>query len=476
MNEIKKCSIGGISFTLEQKAYDALNTYIDTLKAAYKEDPDGEEILADIEARIAELILSTQSAEGVVALPLIENIIKQLGTPHEIDDEKENNAPRSTEHTDRNGNPRIPRRLYRDLENSKLGGVCAGFAKYFNIDATWIRLAMFVPLLFSTLGTFHIYDGLNFHFSAFMGHLFSMVVVAYIVLWFVVPAASSARQKLEQNGERITAQGIKNNTHMAPDERERTLVAKIVMLLGSIMLIVLKVIAGFILIGLVVGCSVLCIVALSALPVMAFNFATGLALLAFFLVALIPMFAIIYLSISFISSSKPNGKAMLIMLIIWTIMLSIMTVSAIKSPANFGNQIENAFESAFEQDTDILYEEFSEEEVEAFRNRVSNDKGKGKSVENIDNDAVTRTHVLGETTMTLAGQSDKVEALEANIKFSDDGIQISENGKSVLKISRDGITIDDKQIATIDEKDGRFEMNIGGVKISIDEDGTTWNE
>ena len=79
MNEIKKCSIGGISFTLEQNAYDALCTYIDSLKAAYKDDPDGEEILADIEARIAELILNTQPADAVIARPLVDNIIKQLG-------------------------------------------------------------------------------------------------------------------------------------------------------------------------------------------------------------------------------------------------------------------------------------------------------------------------------------------------------------------------------------------------------------
>jgi len=61
MNEIKKCSIAGVSFTLENDAYDVLSTYIESLKETYKDDPDGEEIIADIEARIAELILSAQS-------------------------------------------------------------------------------------------------------------------------------------------------------------------------------------------------------------------------------------------------------------------------------------------------------------------------------------------------------------------------------------------------------------------------------
>lgn len=460
MNEIKKCSIGGISFTLEQNAYDALRTYIDTLHEAYKEDPDGEEILADIEARIAELILSTQSAEGVVARPLIENIIKQLGSPHEIDDEKTEGAPRSAEHTDINGNPRIPRRLYRDLENSKLGGVCAGLAKYFDIDAAWIRLAVFIPLLLSTFGTFNIFGGLYFHLPMFMGHLFGWIVIAYLIMWFVVPAASSARQKLEQQGERITAQGIKANTPTAPDERERTLIANIVMTAGSILLIVLKVFAALLLIGLVVGGSVLAIVALSTIPVMAFDFATGLALLSFFFVVLIPIFSLIYLGVMFIGSQKPHGKFLLIMLIIWVVMLSTMTISAIKSRANFGNQIENTFDSVFENDSDILFDEFSDEEVNAFREKMGTPS----------HDKSSRTHIMGNTKMTLSGNDNDIEALEANIKFSEDGIQITENGRSLLKISEDGITIADEQIATIKESGNGVKMNIGGVKIEISDD------
>lgn len=468
MNEIKKCSIGGISFTLEHNAYDALSTYIDTLREAYKEDPDGEEILADIEARIAELILSTQSAEGVVAKPLIDNIIKQLGTPHEIDDEKAESYTRNAEHTDIHGKPRIPRRLYRDLANSKLGGVCAGMAKYFDIDPTWVRLAMFAPLLLSVIGQLNIFDWFfMYKISSLMGNMFGLMIIAYIVMWFSVPAASSARQKLEQQGERITAQGIKANTQSAPDERERTLIAKIVMTLGSIMLILLKIIVALILIGLVVGGSVLGIVALSSIPMIAFDFATGLALLSFFLVVLIPVFTVIYLSIAFIGSHRPHNKTLMAILIIWIISLAIMTVSAIKSKANFGNQIENTFDSVFENDTNILYDEFSEEEVDEFRKKVEgkkNDNGTG---------TVARTHVLGQTTMTLEGESEKVEALEANIKFGGDGIQISENGKSVLKISTDGIMVDDEQIATFKEEKNGFTMNIGGVKISVsDEDGS----
>ena len=142
MNEIKKCSLSGIGFTLEKVAYNRLNDYLNSLKEAYKNSADCEEIMADIEARIAELILSAQSdTQCVVTLPIVENIIAQLGSPEDISGEEA--TPKAESNT------RIPRRLYRDMENSKLGGVCAGIGDYFNIDPTLIRLAW---ILFCALG------------------------------------------------------------------------------------------------------------------------------------------------------------------------------------------------------------------------------------------------------------------------------------------------------------------------------------
>ena len=142
MNEIKKCSISGVAFTFEKVAYNRLSEYIDSLKRAYKNSTECDEIIADIEARIAELILSAQSDQSqVVCLPLIENIIAQLGTAEDISGDDEPAAPAT--------DTRITRRLYRDMDNSKLGGVCSGLGKYFNIDPVWVRLAIFAPLITS---------------------------------------------------------------------------------------------------------------------------------------------------------------------------------------------------------------------------------------------------------------------------------------------------------------------------------------
>ena len=96
MKEVKKCSISGIAFTLDADAYALLSRYLDSLKATYAETADGDEIVADIEARIAELILSQQENSRVVETPLLRQIISQMGTAEDISSESETSQPKSS--------------------------------------------------------------------------------------------------------------------------------------------------------------------------------------------------------------------------------------------------------------------------------------------------------------------------------------------------------------------------------------------
>lgn len=373
MDQIKKCSLAGISFTLEADAYAALEGYIQSLQEAYKSTPDGEEIVADIEARIAELILSAVPADAIVTKPLILNIIKQLGSAEEIDSEQPEYEPepRQAETTDQSGNPRIPRRLYRDVQHHKLGGVCAGIANYFDIDPTLVRLAAIAPILIWLFGVMNLFW--LYYIEAFMGQLAGLVVLGYIVMWFTIPPASTARQKLEMKGERITTDSIRSNVQNATaEERSRTLLADIVNVIGKILLICLKIFAAIILIGLVLGVCVLGMVALAGIPMLDFNLPTGILLISFFCVAIIPLLILIYLVIMLLISQRPKGRALLVMFILWVISLVGMTLSAIKSPARFENSIENLFESVFEHDEEILYKEFTQEEIDAWRSQQAN--------------------------------------------------------------------------------------------------------
>ena len=314
MNEVKKCSLSGIAFTMDIEAYKELSLYLETLEKRYKDQPEGAEIVADIEARIAELILSTQHTERVVELPLIKNIIAQMGSADEIAD-AEQPEPKHTS-AERN-----PRRLYRDTENAKLGGVCAGLGKYFEIDPVWVRVIPFLPLLLNIFSWVPFLGWVN----PLMANLFGVFVICYIVMWFAIPVARTPRQKLEMNGERVTADSISKEAAKDPDINAKTVVADTVSTAGKLVLILLKLFAGLIVFALVMGVVAL-IIGLFAIIIGAHEFvptdiALGVPILGIF-VAMVPLVMLIYALMCLIASRKPNGKAILIMFIIW--MLTII--------------------------------------------------------------------------------------------------------------------------------------------------------
>ena len=311
-----KCSISGVAFTMDADAYQELENYLDSLKKTYKDTPDGAEIVADIEARIAELILTTQDNTRVVEKPLILNIIHQMGSVEDISEESsDKKAPEE---------PRIPRRLYRDTENAKLGGVCAGIGKYFDVDPVWIRLGMFLPILLSFLHWIPFMDWTG----SMMGNLFGIFVICYVIMWFAVPAARTARQKLEMNGEKITAQSIRETTEATagcdPDVRAKPIVAEAVSVFGKVVLILLKLFAGLLVFGLIMGACAL-IIGLFALvvggggilsPFFPLGMTLWVPILGIFIV-LIPVILLIYVLMCLIASRKPGGTTVLVIFLLW---------------------------------------------------------------------------------------------------------------------------------------------------------------
>jgi phage shock protein PspC (stress-responsive transcriptional regulator)/uncharacterized membrane protein len=239
MKESKKVSISGVGFVFDVDAYEVLAGYLDNLNQTYKDTADGEEIVADIEARIAELILSRQSNMAVVSLPLIRSIIDQMGSPEAIEEESNEGEPKAKEPT-----PRIPRRLYRNPESAKLGGVCSGIGTFFDIDPVWVRLAMFAPIAGIVLFQSFDWDTLR----DFCGSIFGIFILGYFVMWFAIPMAKSARQKLEMTGEKINAQTISSKTRaqaemndaVSNDERGQSLLADIFYVIGRIVLFFFK--------------------------------------------------------------------------------------------------------------------------------------------------------------------------------------------------------------------------------------------
>ena len=415
MKEVKKCSISGIAFTLDADAYALLSRYLDSLKATYAETADGDEIVADIEARIAELILSQQENSRVVETPLLRQIISQMGTAEDISSESETDAAKKQ--------PRIPRRLYRDTENARLGGVCAGLGRYFDVDATWVRLTLFAPLLLLILVEVLPFSGT---LSTFFSNLFGVFVLGYFIMWFAVPAARSARQKLEMNGEKITAQSIGEVTAATatacaePDAKAKPIVAEVVSVFGKVVLILLKIFAGFLVFGLIMAACAL-IIGMFALIVGGEGFFTpavfgntvsiwiaSLGILA----TLIPIILLIYVLMCLIASRKPGGKTVLAIFLVW--LATIIAVSCVAIRENVGDK--------FRKKRDAIEQVFRSEIV-------------------IDGDTTTLERLLED--------------------YDDESV--IEEGRKTLHISVPSKSID----ITVDKKQGELRINADGRKVSV---------
>ena len=189
MKQIEKVSIGGYVFTLETEAATETERYLKEM-ASYYSNP---EITDGIEERMAELLRERTPEGGVVGKSTILSIIDILGRPERIaQDEPETGAP-----------DRPAKKLYRDMENAKLAGVCSGLAAYFKIDPAILRVAFTVLAL---LGFFSLGDKATF---AWIG---SMTIPAiYCIMWICMPAARTARQRWELRGDDGSAESVRRN-------------------------------------------------------------------------------------------------------------------------------------------------------------------------------------------------------------------------------------------------------------------------
>ena len=379
MNKIKKCSISGIAFTFEEAAYNRLSEYFDSLRRAYKSNSESDEIIADIEARVAELILSAQSsAEQVVCLPLIENIIAQLGTAEDISGE-EQSAPTT--------DTRIARRLYRDMENNKLGGVCAGIGKYFNADPVLVRIAIFSPLLLLPI------SGIRYMSWAYNlgGNLFAVMCAVYLILWFVIPVAKSAREKLEMEGEAVTVKAIAERQQCTTDEqRAKSTVASCVTWIGRVAIVFVKLFVSLMIFSLVMAllalivCAIASIVGLGASLQPFGNLGSiadvmtimgGAPTLFAISVAAVPIMAIIYLLVILLMGRRPKWWVILCALVLWIVLIIGTATTATKAAVNIsGGEIERIMKSDWDD-----AREGEEIDMEEY-NRLLNDP----NVESID--------------------------------------------------------------------------------------------
>jgi len=177
MNKTVDISLAGILFHLEESAYYKLKKYLKSVRNSLQNTDDVDEVMNEIEARIAELLLQKQSnPQQVINEKNIDEIIAIMGQPEDYEEE----LPAEPNHKT------VKKALFRDMDNSVIAGVAAGLAHYLGIDVTLMRL-IFIILLFVTSGSF---------------------ILIYLLLWIVIPKAKTASDKLRMKGEKVDLDNI----------------------------------------------------------------------------------------------------------------------------------------------------------------------------------------------------------------------------------------------------------------------------
>jgi phage shock protein PspC (stress-responsive transcriptional regulator) len=189
MKSTVKVSISRSAFHLNSDAYEMLHDYLNRLEKHFEGKDGGREIVSDIEERLAELLTARISTpEQVVSIALVEEIIGIMGMPDDME-------PAGTEYGAAAPLPQSRRRrLYRDVQDKIVSGVCSGLAAYFGIDVAWPRL-LFVLCFFVGVLVTGISGG---------GFLF----VVYLALWIIVPPAVTARERMEMRNDTTTISDI----------------------------------------------------------------------------------------------------------------------------------------------------------------------------------------------------------------------------------------------------------------------------
>lgn len=186
-------NISGQVFYMDEDAYDLLQQYLRSLKHHFSNKEGGNEIVEDIESRVAELMVErTSISKQAITLTDVNEIIAQLGQPIEMDDDtSQKEDTQSTFQSQFKGQ----KRFYRDSDHKVIGGVCSGIAAFFNLDPVIVRIAFAISFFIA---------GSSFWI--------------YLILWVAIPEAKTTAEKLSMSGEPINVDNIEKRIKTEFDE------------------------------------------------------------------------------------------------------------------------------------------------------------------------------------------------------------------------------------------------------------------
>ncbi|MHA6247294.1 PspC domain-containing protein [Pontibacter sp. CAU 1760] len=287
-------NLQGIIFHIEEDGYEQLSNYLASIRNYFSNYEGHEEIVEDIEARIAEIFSAKLSpGKQVISQLDVADLIARMGSVSDfavLDPIMEEDAPHAQPnpeaHDTNSGYTSTgPKRLFRDVNRKVIAGVSAGLANYLNVDPLWIRLFFVLFVLLGILSAgisaamgvilyvalwiampentllpetsakklfrdpddkrlagvasgIAKYFGVDvsvvrilFIVSIFLG---GFGIITYIVLWVATPEAVTLTERMQMQGDPVTLAGIektlKDNLNMKDSNGEETPLAKIILL------------------------------------------------------------------------------------------------------------------------------------------------------------------------------------------------------------------------------------------------------
>ena len=199
MNKTVNINLAGIFFHIDEDAYLKLSRYLEAIKRSFTDSQGRSEIIADIEARIAELFSERiQNEKQVVGIKLVDEVITIMGQPEDylVDDEIFEDEPQQK----RSYNSGPTKKLFRATDNSYIGGVAAGLSHYFGIEPIWMRL-IWLLLAIGSGGTF---------------------IFIYLIFWALVPEARTTAEKLMMTGDPVNISNIEKKIRDGIDSVSET--------------------------------------------------------------------------------------------------------------------------------------------------------------------------------------------------------------------------------------------------------------
>ncbi len=185
MNKTIIINIGNAIVHIEEQAYEILMAYLNEIKQHFAKGVDDFEIVKDIENRIAEMFaeILQKGQKQAIDVADVRSVIAQMGSVSDFvaDDETQNSAQYDANYVG-------IKKLYRDTEGGVIAGVCAGLAHYLNIEKRWLRVAFFLLIFLGGSG-----------------------ILAYFILWLVIPKATSRSERMEMRGEATNLYGYKKS-------------------------------------------------------------------------------------------------------------------------------------------------------------------------------------------------------------------------------------------------------------------------